>query len=194
VYSGNPVLRVGASGAWDELEANAPAVIKEAGVYKMWYHGCTEGYGTCAIGYAISPDGKNWTKHAENPVLEGGTGEWDEGMAASPAVIRNGSSYEMWYWGMGGIGRATSHDGTQWTKDASNPVLTEGWNGMSVGQPFVLLEGGTYRMWLRQGLPSDSSIGYAESSDGIHWTLSPCNPALIPGYMPGLWLPMVMRG
>ena len=117
----------------------------------------------------------------------------DRGMAASPAVIRNGSSYEMWYWAPGGIGRATSDDGIHWSKDSSNPVLTEGWNEMSVGQPYVLLEGGTYRMWFRQGLPSDSSIGYAESFDGTHWTLSPCNPVLIPGYMPGLWLPMIAR-
>ena len=72
-------------------------VIKEGGVlgsvYKMWYRGCNEGYENCAIGYATSPDGVNWTKPRGNPVLTGDPGEWDEGFLAYPAVIVNGSSY-----------------------------------------------------------------------------------------------------
>jgi hypothetical protein len=57
----------------------------------------------------------------------------------------------------------------------------------------VLLEDGTYKMWLREGPADESSIGYAESPDGINWTLSPCNPVLIPGPMPGVWLPLIMQ-
>ena len=159
----------------------------------MWYHGCNEGYESCSIGYATSPDGKNWTKHVANPVLEGESGEWDGEIVGSPAVIRNGTGYEMWYWGGSAIGRATSSDGIHWTKESNNPVLSEGWNGQSPAQPFVLLEGDIYKMWFRQGATSDSSIGYAESTDGIHWTLSDCNPVLIPGPMGGLWLPMIVR-
>ena len=87
----------------------------------------------------------------------------------------------MWYWSGWQIGRATSSDGILWTKDASNPVLSEGQSGKAVAQPNVLLEGGTYKMWFRQGPADDSSIGYAESPDGVHWTLSPYNPVLTPG-------------
>jgi fibronectin type 3 domain-containing protein len=195
VYAGNPVLRVGANGAWDEFEADGPAVIKESGVYKMWYHGCNDGYQSCAIGYATSSDGIHWTKHASNPVLSGDAAEWDERGTVWPALIHDGSNYEMWYYGLpgGGIGHATSPDGIHWTKDPNNPVLPQSWNGLSPAQPSVLLEDGTYKMWFRQGSAGDSAIAYAESPDGTHWTLMPCSPVLIPGPMGGLWLPLIMR-
>ena len=52
IYSGNPVLEVGAPGSWDEQEANGPTVLKDGAVYKMWYHGCNLDYSECSIGYA----------------------------------------------------------------------------------------------------------------------------------------------
>ena len=78
IYSGNPVLEVGAPGSWDEQEANGPTVLKDGAVYKMWYHGCNLDYSECSIGYATSNDGVNWTKHTGNPVLEATPGAWDE--------------------------------------------------------------------------------------------------------------------
>ena len=194
VYAGNPVLAVGASGSWDEFEANAPAVIKDGGLYKMWYMGCDADYTACSIGYATSPDGTTWTKHPDNPVLTGTAGEWDGNAAQWPAVLNNGGAYEMWYttWS-GGIGRATSPDGVHWTKDAGNPVLSEGWDGGKPTQPTVRLVNGTYKMWFRHGPGSDSSIGYAVSTDGIHWTLSPDNPVLTPGQKRYVYLPLVFK-
>ena len=70
IYSGNPVLLAGDPGAWDEAEADAPAIINDGGTYKMWYHGCNSDYSVCSIGYAESPDGIDWTKHG-SPVLTG---------------------------------------------------------------------------------------------------------------------------
>lgn len=193
IYAGNPVLAVGPAGSWDELEANAPAVIKDGDVYKMWYHGCDTDYAACGIGYATSPDGTTWTKHPGNPVLSGTPGEWDGDFAMWPAVIKNGGVYEMWYTASGKTGRATSPDGIHWTKEASNPVLAQGWNGGMAVQASVLLTGGTYKMWFRSGPASDSSIGYAESPDGIHWTMSPSNPVIAPGQKRYVNLPVVFR-
>ncbi|HJX37807.1 MAG TPA: amidohydrolase family protein, partial [Anaerolineae bacterium] len=56
-----------------------------------------------------------------------------------------------------------------------------------------LLEDGTYKMWFRSGPSGDSSIGYAESLDGIEWTLSPDNPVLTPGRMRYGYLPLAFK-
>lgn len=181
LYAGNPVLRVGPSGSWDGMEANAPAVIKDSGLFKMWYVGCDAEYTACSIGYATSTNGTTWIKYAGNPVLTGTPGQWDGALATWPSVLKNGSTYEMWYTGEHGIGRATSTDGIHWTKYAGNPVLATGWGGGSALQPTVILEGGTYKMWFRHTVGGQISIGYAESPDGIHWTVHPSNPVLTPG-------------
>jgi len=193
IYAGNPVLTVGGGGSWDEQEANAPTVIEDGGLYQMWYHGCNPDYSVCSIGYATSTNGLDWSKHAGNPVLTGTEGGWDEGTALWPSVVKDGSTYKMWYYGGGGkVGLATSPDGVNWTKEATNPILTEGWDGGGAYAHTVMLEGGTYRMWLNSGTGGSRGIGYAESTDGISWTLSISNPVLTPG-MPGQWGDPVVR-
>ena len=159
----------------------------------MWYTGCDLGYESCGIGYATSFNGTDWVKHPGNPVLSGTPGEWDEGIIAWPAVIKNGGMYEMWYWSGWKIGHAMSSDGILWTKDANNPVLSAGQFGTAVAQPTVLLQGGVYKMWYRQGPAAHSSIGYATSSDGSHWTLWPRGWVLIPCEECLVYLPVVMR-
>jgi len=52
--------------------------------------------------------------------------------------------------------------------------------------------GARYRMWYRQGPADDTSIGYAESSDGIHWTLSPRGSVLVPCEQYEMYLPIIM--
>jgi len=185
-FSGNPVLSAGPIGSWDEIEADAPSVILDGGLYKMWYHGCTPDYSSCSIGYATSPDGVNWTKYAGNPVVSGTVGS-DEASVLWPSVVKNGSTYLMWYyrndddWNYTGIGLATSSDGVVWTKYSGNPVLMEGWDGGAVVGHFVMLEGSTYKMWLRSGQGESSGIGFATSADGIDWTMYAGNPLLRPG-------------
>ena len=182
IYAGNPVLPVGGGGSWDEQEASAPTVIQDGGLYKMWYHGCTPDYSLCSVGYATSTNGLDWTKYAGNPVLTGTVGGWDEGVVMWPSVVKDGGAYKMWYYGGGGqIGLATSPDGLNWTKEATNPILTGGWGGGGAFAHTVMLEGGTYKMWLVSGPSNSRGIGYAESTDGISWTMSVSNPVLTPG-------------
>ncbi len=54
-YSGNPVLDLGGSGAWDDYKVHYPRVILDGGVYKMWYSG-EDGEGGCKLGYATAPE------------------------------------------------------------------------------------------------------------------------------------------
>lgn len=62
---------------------------------------------------------------------------------------------------------------TQWTKYANNPVITKGpelWDIIAIGQPTVLFENDTIKMWYA-GVGSDMKgrICYATSTDGINW-------------------------
>lgn len=239
----NPVLG-GTPGDWDQLAAErAPWVIKEGGVFKMWY----ESGEPRQLGYATSPNGVTWTKHAANPVVQPGPdgfdadyvghgavlhegiyklwyhaggdegpivayatspdgiawskqgpvfhpegGNWDEWAVWGPSVLRYNGLYWMWYSGAGpqgqpAIGVATSFDGVAWTRIGTAPVISA---ANPIGDPHVLLHGSILKMWYsdyEQGV-----IKYAESTDGVNWTVSGGNPVLIPGEL-GTWGEPVIR-
>jgi len=177
----NPVLSPAASGSWDDYSVEFPAVIKDGSTYKMWYTGADDIYSNeiPQTGYATSSDGIAWTRgNGGNPVLSpGSSGEWDDRCAAAVGVVKEGSTYKMWYSGSDDpsgeidtlqIGYATSTDGINWTKyddpstpDApyaeSDPVLTTGkagtdWDGDEVWDPTVIIDNDApasqkYKMW-----------------------------------------------
>ena len=139
----------------------------------------------------------NWTKDdANNPVLQGDPGEWDEGELERPIVIKDGSTYKMWYSGKNvantwQIGYATSDNGTNWTKHASNPLFQPGvngkWDDHHVEADWVIMEDSTtYKMWYtgtdNSNVEVNNQIGYATSLDGTTWNRpDPNNPVLPKG-------------
>ncbi|HNP17553.1 MAG TPA: T9SS type A sorting domain-containing protein [Fulvivirga sp.] len=199
-YSENPILDVSYTGEWDSLGVETASVIIDNLAptnerYKMWYAGQYFNSYRYDIGYAVSPDGMNWTKHT-GPVMEvGDATQWDNGFLEGPSVIKDGNSYKMWYCGYdaviddngtdghANVGYATSSDGIIWEKYAGNPVLTtdiNAWDGVSVQDPHVIKQDGMYYMWYG-GNDVDGygqKVGYAWSSDGINWTKSPLNPVM----------------
>lgn len=206
----NPIITRGGAGAWDSASAGEPSVINDGGTYKMWYSG-QDAQGVFRIGYATSSDGKVWTK-SPNPVLSVGSGTaWDAAGIASSAVIKDGSTYRMWYMGQNAantvaIGYATSSDGITWTKQNSgNAVLTggAGFEADGVGSPSVILDGSTLRMWYSGksggGIVGTQAIGYATSpaSDGIVWTKQNSGNAVVTGgaswSLRGVGVPAVIK-
>ncbi|MGD8777546.1 MAG: hypothetical protein PVH88_01135 [Ignavibacteria bacterium] len=184
VYSGNPVLDLGASGEWDDYDVAHPSIIYNGTYYEMWFGGYDGS--NHSIGYATSTDGINWSKYSGNPVLNyGDSGEWDD-YIASPSVIYDGTSYEMWYSGYDGsnyrIGYASSQDGINWTKYSGNPVMNLGtsgeWDDQSVSYPSVIYNGTHYEMWYTGYDGTNCRIGYATSTDGINWSKNSGNPVL----------------
>jgi predicted GH43/DUF377 family glycosyl hydrolase len=131
-----------------------------------------------------------FVKYAGNPVLvTGAVLSWDETLVGAACVIYEGSTYKMWYTGGDAdgslnIGYATSPDGINWIKDfVNNPVLShsgniDDWDGFAAAAPWVINDGGTYKMWYTGVKGLVTQIGYATSPDGVNWTKYGSNPVL----------------
>ncbi|NOZ86325.1 MAG: hypothetical protein GXP49_08655 [Deltaproteobacteria bacterium] len=183
-----PVVANNTSGGWDSDAVLSPCVILDSGVYKMWYTGIDSG-GTYRIGYAESGDGVTWNNNILVLDSNSSPGTWDDDGVGYPSVIKEGSTYHMWYagfdasWGNGvwSIGHATSNDGKNWTVDPANPVLVRSpgaWDRDGVSMPWVEKLNGLYfvyytgyRNYDLTAVPPDM-----ESDIGLAIATSPSGP------------------
>ena len=144
----------------------------QTNTFRMWYAGLGKRGGEFAkyrIGYAESADGITWHRDAE-PVFEpSATGGWDDAITSHNHVaVAPDGELHLFYFGSsaaqyqeceglegcamtpGSIGHATSRDGRDWERVATNPILSPrsgAWDSWAVGGPFVLYESGHFRMW-----------------------------------------------
>ena len=113
-YEGNPVLRPGSAGKYDDMWVAVPAVIKTARGYEMWYSGFSSktGFSNITLNYATSPDGISWTKFSGNPLFDTHSQPHsmvvDSGGPWAPDVVIHGQQYSMWYETAAGFSLATS--------------------------------------------------------------------------------------
>ena len=180
-YEDNPVLEAGEPGDWDQGGVLSGAVLFDGTTYHMWYAGVRTQWPDADIGYATSTDGVTWTKHPDPVLLREDT--WDSGGVFPGAVVRDGTTYHMWYVNTSGsitqTGYATSTDGVIWTPYPGNPVLRVGdpgsWDEVKADIHAVRAEEGTYRAWYngRAAGSSREQIGHATSTDGVTWTKHP---------------------
>ena len=204
----NPIIEPGEPGAWDDGGHYVNDVVFDGSTYHMWFAGLEASGYWWHIGHATSSDGVEWAMDPANPVLRSGEpGEWDDWGLSGVAVIHDGTQFHMWYTGWHGdvtdnsfrAGYATSPDGSVWTKYSGNPVMEVGppgsWDDAGVSPAAVMVEGDTYRMWYEgahgDGILGETRIGYAESSDGVHWTKR-LEPVLELGTYPGTWDPQTV--
>lgn len=180
-------------------------VVRDDGTWIMYFYTWEKSFQpfTGAIGRATAP-GPNgpWTPDS-TPVLKPGSGNaWDSGQVAAPSVLRTENGYVMYYTGSRTladrmIGMATSPDGIIWTKyndpstnnpdyAESDPVLGPGaagaWDNSNVHQPGVQRTPDGWVMLYRSagGRDQNMALGYATSTDGIHWLRYANNPVLRP--------------
>lgn len=105
-----------------------------------------------------------------NPVFTPeGPGHWDVKMRERGWILREGSTYHLWYTGYDGtregikmLGYATSADGIHWTRFPHNPIYRDHW----VEDMMVVKHGDTYYMFA-EGLDDHAQL--LESPDKIHW-------------------------
>lgn len=185
-YAGNPIIS-GTPGSWDSRDLQEPNVIKENGIYKMWYTG-NNGSGW-RIGYATSLNGFSWTG-TPGPIIQSGSTDGWEMDNSDPFVIHNDDGYIMWYsslgynWAWGSdrfrLRYATSNDGISWTKYPTWILIgTPGsWDNGGINRGISIMKtNSSYKMWytgVNEGTSGTNferwQIGYATSPDGVTWT------------------------
>ncbi len=198
-YPGKIDVVRGTDGEWDEILLDRD-IIFEGNEYHMWYEGWSfDNPGRGKFGFATSADGIHWKKHPGNPLdFKDDNINWINDYWTFD-IIRKDSMYLMWFTADSkdtscsyGIGFAWSADGLSWNLHPE-PVLTPGngdsWDGYGVTNPNVIFDGKIFHMWfsgIPNRIPKILSIGYASSTDGIHWIKHPANPVLKRG-KPGFW-------
>jgi hypothetical protein len=173
-----PVITLGLEGAFDDMHVFAPAVVREKGLYRLWYPGSR---GTVAgrvfrIGLATSSDGVRFKKAAKTPVYSFGGAV----SIVTPTVLRNtdgtpireDGKLRMWFTsvdfsdGIHSLHDSLSSDGVAWS--APSDSLLD-----NVYAPTVIKDGSIYRMWYTDvGVPS-WTIRHASSPDGKTWNVTP---------------------
>lgn len=95
----------------DEYAFGRPFVLKEDGIYKMWYAFRGDHY---VIGYAESLDGRSWTRKDHLAGIDVSPSGWDSEMIEYPFILNFKSKKYMFYngngYGRSGIGLAVLED------------------------------------------------------------------------------------
>jgi predicted GH43/DUF377 family glycosyl hydrolase len=95
-YAGNPVLRNGPAGAFDDIFASDPVVLRHGDTWAMFYFGlCSDGH--ARDGVAFSRDLLHWEKAGEILIDAGPEGSIDSLYAHKPGIIsRDGKLYHFY--------------------------------------------------------------------------------------------------
>jgi hypothetical protein len=205
-HGDNPVLETGPEGSWDKLQCFFPTVLIRDNVFHMWYLGRPGGSDSNErkIGHATSSDGIHWVKDPQNPVLDRGPeGSPDAYYIMAISASHDNSLFHLWYGANNGVDdfyytcHATSEDGSVWSKDPENPVLTgDIWDTPMCLPGPALFDGSGFQMWYTGGESGPTrKIGYATSADGTNWVKPSENPILTGGGS-GEWDegPVAIRG
>ncbi|MCU1280731.1 MAG: hypothetical protein JWM53_4277 [bacterium] len=137
-------------------------------------------------------DDVNGITELEPLLRPGAAGSWDDADVCCASAVSRGGRTLLWYAGRSvadptwRVGLAVSGDGVTYTKVAGSPVLVGGsssdaFDGHGAGDPEVTFDESRqlYRMWYTAtAFLGIASIGYAVSTDGVHWSKYPGNPVL----------------
>jgi len=177
-----PILSPGEPGCFDDSGASMGCLVIYEGKRYLYYLGWNLGVTVPwrnSIGLAISEtDNLAFRKYSMAPIID--RNEVDPFSLSYPWVMRDGSTWRMWYGSNLGWGKhrsdmkyvikyAESSDGIQWHRGdiVAIPLLYEEEWGIS--RPCVIRDGTTYTMWYSVLRSNIYRIGYAVSPDAIHW-------------------------
>jgi predicted GH43/DUF377 family glycosyl hydrolase len=174
-YQATPVFAA-AKGEWDAKIRERGWIMREDGVYKLWYTGYDGSKeGIRRLGYATSPDGINWTRHPKNPLLKD---VWVEDMM----IVKDAGKYYMFAEGREDRAHLlTSTDGIDWKRVGQLDIRLK--NGKPIadgpfGTPTVWLENGRWHLFYER---NDLGIWLATSNDLKVWTNVQDEPVMTPG-------------
>lgn len=176
---------------WAASHAALPVVDAVPGGGHRVYFSARDDRGRARIGWAdsdLSPSGA-W-RVSDAPAIDlGPLGSFsDSGVTSSCLVTHKGAKYQFYTgWSLGvtvpfylNAGLAISEDGgASFTPVSIAPILERNEiDPFLTASPWVLVEGGVWRMWYVSGLAWVTTNGkpahryhirYAESRDGLHW-------------------------
>jgi RNA polymerase sigma factor (sigma-70 family) len=160
---------------WEQSNLHSLSVLREDGVYKMWYSAGTRYGNSGAVGYATSPDGVVWTRYEGNPVVpEDAIADLAEFYVGQ--VLRVGDQYRMWLCALRDEDDSNvfvslvSDDGIRWTSEGVCFKPERSADEHYIASPFVTLNDGLYEMWYRSSTYLNRTrVRRAISHDGVHW-------------------------
>lgn len=198
----DPILECGRPGTFDADGVMPASIVRDEGRVLLYYSGWSRLAGAApynnATGVAVSYDeGATFRRLFEGPILDRAPAEpWS---ATSPAVLRDGSEWHMWYssgtdWiDVAGklehvyvIKHAASSDGIRWLRD-NRQILPAVHKNESQTRPTVAYLGDTRHMWFSyrgsvgfRGAGETYRIGYARSDDLQTWSRSDADAGIEP--------------
>ena len=164
-YSGNPVFNGTDTTTWDRLIRERGYILKEDGIYKLWYSGYNPDImDEIHLGYATSKDGINWTRYPGNPIYKD---YWVEDMC----VVHHKNKYYMFAEGLNDIAHLMiSGDGINWERAGDLDIRSKNGEPISEGQrgtPTAWVENGKWYLFYER---HDEAIWLATSTDMKVWT------------------------
>jgi len=185
--SDEPVLDIGQPGTFDESGALVCSVVqKDDGEQFLYYAGFELGRKIryrLLTGLAKQKKNKTGFKRVQQtPVLERTDKELF--FRGGPFAIQENNRFRMWYvagseWEQVGdaikpvyeIRYVESDDGIHWPDEGRSCIQLEKDNEHGFGRPYVIQDGGLYRMFysVRRRDVESYRLGYAESTDGLSW-------------------------
>jgi len=160
-YEGNPLFAGTGQGTWDDQIRERGFILREGGLWRLWYTGYnTARGGTMALGYATSPDGIHFTRHAGNPVFHD---VWTEDVFVVPDA---GAGYQMFAEGYKDVAhRLSSKDGVVWRELGKLDVRTRSGKPLTpgpYGTPTVVVVDGTWHLFYER---DDKGVWLATAKD-----------------------------
>ncbi len=174
--AGNPVFTGTGTDTWDIKIRERGWIVREGDTWRMWYSGY-DGTRTnpVRLGYATSPDGFTWTRHADNPLHPD---LWIEDMM----IVRDQEDWYMFAEGKGDQPQwFTSRDGITWERRGTLDVRKT--DGTPVppgplGTPTVIRTKAGWNLLYER---SDAGIWLARSPDLKVWTNVQDEPVIARG-------------
>ncbi len=163
---------IGSQGTFDTSSLGSPAVIKDGSTYKMWYTGSN---GNGRVIYCESSDGITWSNF-QLSINISSEGTFDTVFSQTPSIIKDGSTYRMWYAGNNANNRIIYCESSDGISGSNFQMVinlsSQGANDVNgaLGAS-VIKENGAYTMWYTgRDAGNTDRIIYCNSSDGINWS------------------------
>jgi len=175
-YDKNPVFAGTGENTWDQNIRERGYILKEDGVYYLWYTGYRDGEDEeMHLGLATSPDGLVWTRYKDNPIFDAC---WTEDMMA----LKSGNVYYMFAEGRGDTAHMlTSSDKIHFEEKGQLDVRNSDGSKISAGAygtPFVFPENNKWYLFYER---EDLGIWVAVSEDMKVWTNIVDTPVIAKG-------------